>query len=73
MSKLYNQAVFIDKTTKNVIWRLTSKPFNPKFPGFNKFYWEKEKLVILDKLIKDRFLDKRDIEIRDYSGVLENE
>ncbi len=73
MSKFYNEALFIDKNTNKVIWRLVSKPFSEKHPHFNKFYWNKEKQEVLERLIKDRFLNKHEIEIRDYSRAIEND
>jgi hypothetical protein len=70
MTKFYT-AIFTDKTTGNVIFRLNKKAFDPvNWPGYTKFDWEKAKAVALDKLVKDRFISKENISISDHTGVI---
>lgn len=70
MSTFYT-AIFTDKTTGKVIHRLDHKAFDPiKWPGYTKFEWEKKKAVTLEKLVKERFLDKRNIRISDHTGTI---
>jgi len=59
MSTLYHTAVFIHKPTQALLYRLSIKPLN-------KYFWEKEKVMMFEKLVKDRFLERREIEVRDY-------
>ena len=59
MNKLYTRtAFFIHNPTQKIIYRLDMKT------GF-KYLWEKEKALTLDRLAKDKFLHKTDIEVRD--------
>lgn len=59
MSRLYRTALFVHKPTQKVIYRLT---MNTEF----KYLWEKAKVLKLDELVKDKFLLKHEIEVRDY-------
>jgi hypothetical protein len=52
-------AVFIERSTGKQLYRLKSKPLN-------KFFWEKEKLTVLDKIMKDKFLDRHEIQVVDH-------
>ena len=70
MTKFYNSAIFTEKSTGRVLHRLNSKPFDKAHPYFSKFYWEKEKAEVLEKLVKDRFLTKSEIDIKDYNGAI---
>jgi len=64
MTKLYTRtALFIHKPTQKVIFRLNMRT------GF-KYLWEKEKVLTLEKLVKDKFLLKAEIEVRDYSPAV---
>lgn len=59
MSKLYTRtAFFIHRPTQKLIYRLDMKT------GF-KYLWEKEKALTLEKLAKDKFIHKNDIDVRD--------
>ena len=58
MDKIYYTAIFTEKVTGKQLYRLHDAPLN-------KFFWEKEKLRIMDKIIKDRFIDRHEIEIND--------
>lgn len=60
MSKFYS-AIFIEKDTGKVIYRLNTKQLN-------KYFWEKEKALKLEWLIKEKFYNKHEIVIKDYSG-----
>lgn len=69
MQKFYT-AIFTDKKTGNVIYRLDAPVFDEdKWPGYTKFEWRKAKALMLEKLIKDRFLNRSDIRITDHEGV----
>ena len=59
MSQLYHTAVFIHKPTQKLLYRLSIKPIN-------KYMWEKEKVMVFEKIAKDRFINKHEIEVRDY-------
>lgn len=58
MNRLYT-AIFVDKETEKVIYRMTEKNV------WNKFFWEKWKLERLEKLSKLRDIPKSQIDIRD--------
>lgn len=63
-------AIYIHKPTQKVIWRhSTTSPYLVK----SKFYWEKEKLKVFEWLIRERWLDRKEVEIRDYRGTTSNE
>lgn len=52
-------AIFTDSATKSQIFRLTNhKPLN-------KYFWEKEKALVVEKLSKDRNIDKDRITVKD--------
>ena len=59
MVNLYKTAIFTEKLTGKVIYRLSTKPLN-------KYFWEKRKLEILDWLVKEKFYSKHEIKIQDY-------
>jgi hypothetical protein len=60
MTKLYTRtAFFIHKPTQKLIYRLDMKT------GF-KYLWEKEKVLTLERLAKEKFINKHEIEIRDH-------
>ncbi len=59
----YFTAIFTEKSTGKVIFRLNEKPIN-------KYMWEKAKALTLEKLVKERFMLKDEIQIKDYQGVL---
>lgn len=59
MAQLYSTAVFIHKPTGKLLYRLSTKPYN-------KYFWEKEKVMTVEKLVKDQFLRREEIEVRDY-------
>lgn len=61
MSKILHTALFVQKSTGKVIYRLQEKPLN-------KYFWEKAKVLKFDELAKDRWIDKWDIEVRDYGA-----
>ncbi len=58
MKKLYS-ATFTDSATNTVIYRLNIR--NP----WNKFFWEKEKALQLERLSKLREIPKAQIEVLD--------
>lgn len=59
MSKFYSTAIFIHKPTQKVLYRLSMKPIN-------KYMWEKEKVMQFERIVKERFINKHEIEVRDY-------
>lgn len=63
MGKLLHTAIFTEKATGKVIYRLNTRNV------LGKYFWEKEKALVLKKLIKDRFLDEKDIKVVDYTGT----
>lgn len=76
MTKQFYTSIFTDKSGK-VLYRLdypvmtergVTDPDSTR--SLNKFFYEKEKAVALDKLVKERFLDKNSITIKDYEGQL---
>jgi len=76
MNKLYYTTIFTDKSGK-VLYRLDYPVIKEKgvtdpasIRSLNKFFYEKEKAVVLDKLVKDRFLDKASIIMKDYEGSI---
>lgn len=58
MGKLY-KAIFTEKKTGKVLFKLSSTNV------LNKYFWEKEKVLALRKLIKDRFMEEREIVVTD--------
>lgn len=62
MTKLYT-AIFTEKKTGKVLYRLNTRDI------LNKYFWEKEKALIMKKLIKDRFLTENEIKVVDYTGT----
>lgn len=60
MSRLYT-AIFTEKSTGKVLFKLTESPLN-------KYMWEKAKAITFEKLVKDRFIDKHEIIVKDYEG-----
>jgi hypothetical protein len=59
MTRTLRTALFVHKPTQKVIYRLSMKT------GF-KYLWEKEKVLTLERLAKDKFINKAEIDIRDY-------
>ena len=59
MEKILRTAFFVNKKDNTVIYRLSMKT------GF-KYLWEKEKVLTLERLAKEKFIHKNDIEIRDH-------
>lgn len=59
MNKLYYTALFVHRPTGKVLFRLSEKPIN-------KYMWEKAKALKFEELAKDRFINKSEIDIRDY-------
>lgn len=59
MSKPLHTALFVQKSTQKLLYRLTDKPIT-------KYFWEKAKVMKFEEIAKNRFIDKWDIEIRDY-------
>jgi hypothetical protein len=58
MTQMYKTALFIDKSTGKVVYRLSTKPLN-------NYFWEKRKMEILDWLVKEKFFNKTEIKIKD--------
>ncbi len=72
LNKKEYTALFTDRKSGSLLHRLQKASFNfEKWPGYTKYEWEKEKALVLEKLVKERFLNKADIEITDdaYSNV----
>jgi hypothetical protein len=63
MIKTLRTAFFVHKPTQKVIYRLSMKT------GF-KYLWEKEKVMTLERLAKDKFINKAEIEVRDQGSHL---
>lgn len=60
-------AIFTDKKTGKVIYRLDHKAFDPeKWPGYTKYAWEKAKALKIEDLAKELFLSKTDIQISEH-------
>ncbi len=57
MDNLYKTAIFIDPKGK-VVYRLSKKPIN-------KYFWEKEKAQIVEWLIKEKFYNKGEIQVKE--------
>lgn len=57
MDKFY-LAIFTEKSTGRTLYRLNQRPLN-------KFFWEKAKAEVVDRLVKDRFFVKEEIAIED--------
>lgn len=58
MENNYKTAIFKEKSTGKQLYRLHVKPLN-------KFFWEKEKAIVLDKISRERFLHKDEILIEE--------
>lgn len=56
MENSYKTALFIEKSTGKLLYKLKNKPLN-------KYFWEKDKVLVLEKISKDRFLSKTEIDI----------
>lgn len=63
MDKVNYTAIFTEKATGRQLYILRSTPLN-------KFFWEKEKLMILEKITKDRFMDKHEIYVEDLGATV---
>ena len=62
MGKLYT-AIFTERKTGKVLYRLNTRDI------FNKYFWEKEKALVMKRIIKDRFLEPNEIKVVDYTGT----
>lgn len=59
MSGFLHTAIFVQRSNGKVLYKMVEKPLN-------KYLWEKAKAVKVEQLVKDRFIDKWDIDVRDY-------
>ena len=56
-----NTAIYIHKPTGKVLWRVNEKPTN-------RYFWEKKKIKVFEWLIRERWLDRSEVEVKDMSG-----